>query len=664
MDNDAAVERRFAEEMFERINRHTKPGAGEWVRPSYSTEETAAMKIVEKWALKNQLQTEWDCAGNLHVTNSEEGPEVAMGSHLDSVPNAGRYDGVAGVVAAMCVMKRHHRSGIGMRLIVCRGEESAWFGKCYLGSLGLFGKLPASALDLRRRDTNLSLSEHLLQIGGSPTGVRQGLPASLSRVKRFYEVHIEQGPVLVEKQRPVGIVTAIRGNHRYLNAKAVGKADHSGTTPTHLRVDAVLNFARFLCALDARIHDDDLVQTSGVAMTNPAKHSVSTIADDLTFTYEFRSTDADALLRHDDAVHYFAKRSSIELGDCQVTAPVVLDGQLHRQLAAIASEVTGHAVPLPSGAGHDAAVFQQNGIPTGMIFIRNENGSHNPNEAMDMDDFMIAVEVLSRAVLIPYQETDDPNVCLSSNESLLWEINEKQAAKIHEMEGMLAAKDRDLAEMDRAMGTLTDLVDKLGSLNPRAASEVALQHVLEHAPERSVILPGPKASLMFGIGSPTWPGVSKVSEEAGEVIQVIGKLTGTGGLIHHWDGTNLRDRLTEETADVLAACDYLVQMNQLDVTERRKAKFALFMKWHDEAHEADMHASKGVPADLIGLDMPDAGESTLEWAKRRVEEQKAAQAATTQPTPIQTAHPDAGAEVQSSQPSNCWYSPSIGIISR
>lgn len=93
------------------------------------------------------------------------------------------------------------------------------------------------------------------------------------------------------------------------------------------------------------------------------------------------------------------------------------------------------------------------------------------------------------------------------------------------------------------------------------------------------------APKMFAIGSPLWPGLSKVTEEAGEVQQVIGKLLGTGGEEEHWDGSNLRKRLTEEVADVLAACDFVVMMNDLDVAYRRKTKLALFMKWHNDQNK-------------------------------------------------------------------------------
>lgn len=404
--------RAFAEQLFRYINDCTLPGGRGITRPSYSTFETRAMREVQAWAESRGLRAWFDAASNLHVRLQGTGPLIAMGSHLDSVPEGGRYDGVAGVVAGMCVIEgavRAHTVGVvppNLLLIVYRGEESAWFGKCYLGSLALFGQLPDEWLKLRHRSTDVSLREAIkscpgmhgewMSFWGSNLFENQLLP------DRFFEVHIEQGPVLVDQHQPIGIVSGIRGNHRYLNAVALGEAGHSGTVPMARRKDAVANFTRFYFELLAsrQVAEEQVVLTVGGIGTVPEKHAPSIIPDECRFGLEFRAHDPEVLAGFDRLVQKRALDRGIDLGPVLKTAPVLLDADLQQALARGQIEVPPPI--LPSGAGHDAAVFQQNGVPTGMIFIRNDHGSHNPAEAMDMDDFLLAVDLLDRAVRLPF----------------------------------------------------------------------------------------------------------------------------------------------------------------------------------------------------------------------------------------------------------------------
>jgi N-carbamoyl-L-amino-acid hydrolase len=324
------------------------------------------------------------------------------------VPNGGRYDGVAGVVAGMCVIERIQAagsySGPPLHLMVLRGEESAWFGKCYIGSLALFGQLPPACLDLLLKtpvsiDPPTTLAENISYQGGSVDYIREQLiPPLPYPIGRFYEVHIEQGPELVRRKIPVAVVSAICGNARYLNARAHGESGHSGTTPMAMRQDAVMRFARFLSLIENERSADALI-TVGTAHTNATRNAVSVIADELSFTLEVRSGTAEGLRQIQDLCAQYAVKYEIELGDCQRTEPVELDRAVQEDLIRSvyqATGVDGHV--MPSGAGHDAAVFQQNKIPTGMIFIRNDHGSHNPRESMDMSDFLLAVDVLHHAI--------------------------------------------------------------------------------------------------------------------------------------------------------------------------------------------------------------------------------------------------------------------------
>jgi beta-ureidopropionase / N-carbamoyl-L-amino-acid hydrolase len=412
----------LAQRIFDAINQHTLPGEG-ITRPSYSLQETLAMDEVAKYARAYGLTTSYDNVGNLHCvlegTFAIEG-EVVTGSHLDSVPHGGRYDGVAGVVAGLLVLKRLAESSKTRqkaRLIVFRGEESAWFGRCYLGSLGLFGLLTKE--DMER--TSLHSGDSLRQIIRRSWGTGafhegndvHGIPApsvhATKNFSRFIEVHIEQGPALHEAGERIGIVDSIRGNYRYLGAQIGGEAGHSGTTPNRLRKDAVLAFADLMQRLEqgAKVFGEDLVMTCGIAGTDPARHALTTIPDAFTFDLEFRSGSDSTLKLFDafwraTAAAVQAQRGlpSLKLGKHTTTAPAIMDPVIRRNLLRAASETLDVEDPihLPSGAGHDAAVFAAMGIPTGMIFIRNEHGSHNPEESMRMDDLMLAAGVLYRAM--------------------------------------------------------------------------------------------------------------------------------------------------------------------------------------------------------------------------------------------------------------------------
>jgi N-carbamoyl-L-amino-acid hydrolase len=236
--------------------------------------------------------------------------------------------------------------------------------------------------------------------------IARGVPAvEPTQIAEYWELHIEQGPILVDKKKPIGIVTDIRGNVRHANVRIVGREGHSGTVPRELRSDAVFAFAEFLKELDdgwalGMTHGHDLVVTCGIVETDPTVHGITRIPGSVRFCLEWRSQSDDALRNYERFINMTARsigaKRDVSFGfDAPVWTP---SAQLSYKLPVrTAQACTNLDLPyerMPSGAGHDAAVFSNAGVPTGMIFVRNENGSHNPNEAMDMNDFMAGVEVL------------------------------------------------------------------------------------------------------------------------------------------------------------------------------------------------------------------------------------------------------------------------------
>jgi N-carbamoyl-L-amino-acid hydrolase len=408
--------RDLANELFDALRAATGDGVG-ITRASYGAGENKALDIVEEKARSLGLRTERDAGANLVITleGSEPGlPFLACGSHLDSVPQGGNFDGAAGVVAGLCVLAGFKEDGFrprrSLKLYGLRGEESARFGKAYMGSSALFGRLTAADLDVKDADGKFTLGDAMRSVGVDVERVRSGQPLlDPKSVAAWVELHIEQGPVLVARQLPIGIVTGIRGNIRHRTVECIGVPGHSGAVPRWLRHDAMFATAELISHLDHHWRTllergRDLVITTGVVSTDPHEHAIARIPGKLRFSFELRSQSKETLEAFYD----------LFLSECQLvgeergvefkldrrleSSPATMDSGWVARLRAAARALGLPDEEIPSGAGHDAAVFANEGIPSAMIFVRNENGSHNPDEAMTIDDFASGVAVMQAAL--------------------------------------------------------------------------------------------------------------------------------------------------------------------------------------------------------------------------------------------------------------------------
>lgn len=410
------ADREYAAELFEAVRKVSAARVGV-TRPSFSEIETAAMNVVAEAARRAGLATRHDAAANLVIEmpgQAADKPAYWMGSHLDSVPEGGNYDGLAGVVAGLLCLAKAKRLGIAPRRPVAvlglRGEESAWFGKPYLGSYALFGKLSPHDLERKHRDTGRPLGEYMEKAGADVQRIAAGEPlADAQAIAGWLELHIEQGPIMVAREAPVGIVTGIRGNLRHLAAVCRGAAGHSGAVPRWLRKDAVFALAELLMRLDENwqalnSRGVDLVVTSGVVGTDPRRHSISRIPGEVTFSLEIRSQSLETLEAFYQLVLVEcagiekSRGVKFEFGERILSEPGLIDREWATRLRRICGALQYPYIDIPSGAGHDAAIFANAGVPAGMIFIRNDNGSHNPDEKMALEDFMMGSEVLFQAV--------------------------------------------------------------------------------------------------------------------------------------------------------------------------------------------------------------------------------------------------------------------------
>jgi N-carbamoyl-L-amino-acid hydrolase len=402
--------------LFETLRAATSDGVG-ITRASYGAGESAALDIIEAKARELNLQTERDAAANLVVTleGSDPGlPFLACGSHLDSVPQGGNFDGGAGVVAGLMVLADFKQEGLRprrtLKLYGLRGEESARFGKAYVGSSALFGRLSAADLAMKATDCDRTLGECMREVGVDVDRVKAGQPlVDPKDFAAWLELHIEQGPVLVARGLPVGIVTGIRGNIRHRTVECIGSAGHSGAVPRWLRHDAVFATAELITHLDRHWRTllergRDLVITTGIVTTDPREQAIARIPGRLRFSFELRSQSKETLEAFYDLFLSECRLIGEERGvefklDRRLeSAPAVMDPEWVKGLRAVARGLGLPDEEIPSGAGHDAAIFANEGIPSVMIFVRNEHGSHNPDEAMTMDDFAAGVAIMRNAL--------------------------------------------------------------------------------------------------------------------------------------------------------------------------------------------------------------------------------------------------------------------------
>lgn len=411
-----ARDQALAEELFAALRAKTGDSVG-ITRASYGEGESTALDLIEAKARTYGLTTERDAGANLIVTLEGREPDLpflACGSHLDSVRQGGNYDGAAGVVAGLAILAGFKEDGFRprrtLKLYALRGEESARFGTAYMGSNALFGRLQAADLAARDARTGRTLADCMKDVGVDVERVAKGEPLlDAGRVGAWIELHIEQGPVLVARDLPIGIVTGIRGNLRHRVVECVGEAGHSGAVPRWLRRDAVFATAELITHLDRHWRTmlergRDVVVTSGVFGTDPQEHAIARIPGTVRFSFEVRSQSRETLEAFYDLFLTECGMIGDERGvefklDRRIdSSPATMDPAWIQRLKTAARGLGLPDEDIPSGAGHDAAVFANVGIPSAMIFVRNEQGSHNPNEAMDMGDFLAGIAVMRAAL--------------------------------------------------------------------------------------------------------------------------------------------------------------------------------------------------------------------------------------------------------------------------
>jgi N-carbamoyl-L-amino-acid hydrolase len=403
--NIAASETRIADDL-EALAAITEPGRP-YTRRAFTPLFADGRKYLERRFREAGLETRIDAAGNLIGRRRGARPErgvIMLGSHSDTVPDGGRFDGVAGVVAALEVARALNERGIvldhDLEVVDFLAEEVSIFGVSCIGSRGMAGLLPAEWLT--RRHGERTLADGMLDVGGDPRQV-----AARGDVAAFLELHIEQGPVLETAGLDIGVVTAIAGISR-IEIMVDGQADHAGTTPMRLRKDALTAAADLALTVQRLARElaegpAHFAATVGEFSIEPnAANVVPSHARLLLDVRAERRADFEAFsARLNAAVAELAARTGIAIEVPRLVSDnpaAPMDAGVMDVLDGICADLeVGHR-RMASGAGHDAAFLSRVGR-AGMVFVPCRDGrSHASEEWADTADIALGTAVLVEAV--------------------------------------------------------------------------------------------------------------------------------------------------------------------------------------------------------------------------------------------------------------------------
>jgi len=379
---------------------------GGWWRPAFGPEERDAHAVFGRWATELGLTLSTDAIGNTYgeLAGKATGPALLVGSHLDTVPRGGNFDGVAGVAAALEAARLLTESdGLNRpyRAVVFSGEEGVRFGAPCIGSRVVTGAFTTDTLSTLTDREGYSVAERAEEVGLRPAEAAEAVWSEGS-VSAFLELHIEQGRVLETRGTTLGVVDAIAGSTR-LELTFSGNADHSGATPMLLRQDALAGASEFVIEAERRaVSYRTAVATVGNLAVEPG--SFTTVPGLARLSLDVRDVDserqrelAEELI--DEAARIAARRglkiSAVLVSD---QSPVVLHKPVREQLARAAARSKVSFCVLASGATHDTAHVAK-AAPAGMVFVPSRRGrSHAPEEWSSVEDIARGAEVIAAAL--------------------------------------------------------------------------------------------------------------------------------------------------------------------------------------------------------------------------------------------------------------------------
>jgi len=390
---------KFAEFTSSREEGHT--------RISFSREDKDARAHVSGLMEEARLAVSIDAAGNIigRRRGRDAKPGILAGSHLDTVREGGRFDGIAGVVAAIETARRFEELGVEnvhpIEVVVFLAEEPSPFGLSFIGSRSMAGKLSRDQITTLRDDTGRFLAEAIAEMGGDPPNIGRAR-RSPDDILAYLELHIEQGPHLNRSCTRIGAVTGIVGTWR-ASIEVIGRNDHAGTTPMALRKDALAAASEAVLAVERVCRSFEGV-VGTVSRVEVSPNALNVIPGRVTMGMEIRSLHGDVADRVHAALraelcHIMDERGvTIAFELWKSSEPVLFSANMVRRIRHICDQLGVSCSELPSGAGHDANHLAEI-APTGMIFVPSRDGrSHCPEEWSEFEDIALGTEVLAQLI--------------------------------------------------------------------------------------------------------------------------------------------------------------------------------------------------------------------------------------------------------------------------
>jgi allantoate deiminase len=375
--------------------------AGETTRPFLAPSQHRVHALLRGWMEAAGMSVSIDAVGNLRglYPGIGGGKRLIIGSHLDTVPNAGAFDGVLGVVLGLLLVEELRGAALpfapspfDIEIVGFSEEEGVRFAKPFLGSLAFAGQFEPDTLE--RSDANgVTVAQAIREFGLDPAAIHE---AEVSDDAFAYlEVHIEQGPVLESEDLSLGVVTAIVGQTR-LRFTFTGQSNHAGTTPMHLRRDAMAAAATWIQSVELYAQAvPGLVATVGSVVTKPGISNV--IASEVTASLDVRHADDDTLLKAvtiltEAATTYATARGvGVTVQPILQQKAVAADPGLTELLVQATANAGIDAMKMVSGAGHDAMIVARK-LPVAILFLRSPDGlSHHPEETVRLEDVEAAL---------------------------------------------------------------------------------------------------------------------------------------------------------------------------------------------------------------------------------------------------------------------------------
>ncbi|MGE7913598.1 Zn-dependent hydrolase [Lysinibacillus xylanilyticus] len=372
-------------------------------RFSFTPEEQQAIELVTLYMKEAGMTVTVDAVGNLIGTFGEGNETIMLGSHIDTVPEGGKYDGALGVLAAIEVVQAIHEQQLSpskkIQVVAFKDEEGTRFGFGLIGSSAMAGLLTEQQLQYTD-EAGITIEEAMKEFQLSPYPL---VNAQRTDIKAYLEMHIEQGKVLENEGLPVGVVTGIAAP-LWLEVTVTGVSEHAGATPMPIRQDALTAASEMILAVEQMVNaTTDSVATVGKLNVSP--NGTNVIPGKVTFTIDLRDIDEQKISTLENAIlqqlQKIAERRNVTLSSkvLQRIKPAKTDTMLQQQLAASIEKQGIQPFSLISGAGHDAMYIAEF-APIGMLFVRSKDGiSHNPLEYSSDKDIVIATNIFYDTVV-------------------------------------------------------------------------------------------------------------------------------------------------------------------------------------------------------------------------------------------------------------------------